>query len=97
MAPAEFWDLTPRETFMAIAAAVWREKRAREMDVALAWYIASLSRAKRLPPLKQLLKAKPAKALAGPELEQRRQEFEQMSQAANKFLEKRYGERRTEN
>lgn len=73
----EFWDLTPRETFMAIAAAIWRDEQAQRQQIALAWRTAALTRAKKLPTLKQLL-TPPAKPLAGAELERRRQEFEQM-------------------
>jgi len=72
---SEFWELTPRETFAVIDAALWREERQQRRDVALAWHVAALSRTKRLPSLKQLLNTKPAKPLKGKELERRRKEF----------------------
>jgi hypothetical protein len=75
----EFWDLTPRETFMAIDASLWREEIQQKRDLTLAWQTAALTRAKRLPSLKQLLNTKPARPLHGAELEKRRQEFKEMT------------------
>jgi hypothetical protein len=75
----EFWDLTPRETFMMIDASLWREEVQQKQDLTLAWQTAALIRAKRLPSLKQLLNNKPAKPLRGEELEKRRQEFKEMT------------------
>jgi len=75
----EFWDQTPRETFMAIDAAIWREEVRQKQNLTLAWQTAALTRAKRLPSLKQLLNTKPAKPLTGVELEKRRQEFRDMT------------------
>ena len=75
----EFWDLTPRETFMAIEASIWREEVRQKWDITVAWQTASLSRAKRMPSLKQLLNTKPARPLHGAELEKRRQEFREMT------------------
>ena len=64
---------------MVIAANLWRDEIKQKQDVALAWRTAALTRAKRLPSLKQLLNTKPAKALYGAELEKRRQEFKDMT------------------
>lgn len=75
----EFWDLTPRETFMAIDAAIWRDEVQQRRNLTLAWQTAALTRAKRMPSLKQLLNTKPAKVLHGEELEKRRQEFREMT------------------
>ena len=75
----EFWDQTPRETFMAIDAAIWREEVRQKQNLTLAWQTAALTRAKRLPSLKQLLNTKPAKPLVGAEMEKRRQEFRDMT------------------
>lgn len=77
----EFWDLTPRETFAAIEAAIWRDEQDQKRVVALARSIAVLSRAKRIPSLKQLLSRGPAKPLRGAELERRREEFADMTKA----------------
>lgn len=79
----EFWDLTPAETYMAIEAAVWRDTQAQKRALASAWRTAAFSRAKRLPPLNQVLNAGPAKPLRGEERRKRRQEFEEMRAAVD--------------
>lgn len=71
--------MTPRETFMAIDAAVWREEQQQKREIALAWRTAMLSRAKRIPSLKMLLATKPAKPLEGEELARRRREHAEMT------------------
>ena len=75
----EFWDLTPWETFMMIDASIWREEVQQKRDLVLAWQTAALTRAKRMPSLKQLLNTKPARPLVGEELEKRRKEFRDMT------------------
>jgi hypothetical protein len=77
----EFWDLTPRETFLAIDAAGWRTEQAARRDVALAWHVAALSRTKTLPSLARLLKPPKARVLEGEELEKRRTEHAAMVDA----------------
>ena len=76
----EFWDSTPYEIFIAIDAFVWNVDRENKRDAWLAWNIAALTRAKRLPPLKRFLKGKPGKAkqLEGKELDQRRLEHQEI-------------------
>ena len=64
---------------MAIDASIWREGIQQKWDLTLAWQTAALTRAKRMPSLKQLLNTKPAKPLVGKELEKRRQEFRDMT------------------
>lgn len=81
----EFWDLTPVETYMAIEASIWREQQRQKQSIAQAWYSAALQRAKRLPPLKQLLQAGPAKRLVGAELRARRDEYAQAQAALNRL------------
>jgi hypothetical protein len=76
--PLEFWDMTPRETYMAIDAARWRAEQEARRDVALAWHIAALTRARRMPQLKQLLGTRPARPLKGRELETRRREHQEI-------------------
>jgi hypothetical protein len=76
---AEFWEMTPRETFAVIDAMVWREQQQRRQGVIRAWLTARLTRAKRIPTLGQLLNQKPAKRLSGAALVKRRQEFENMT------------------
>ena len=74
----EFWSLTPRETYAAIEAANWRLEREHRRDAWLAWHVATLSRAKRMPPLQRLIAPGKAKALEGEELEQRRTEHREI-------------------
>jgi hypothetical protein len=74
----EFWELTPVETFMSIEASVWREERRQQAALTAAWVTAKLSRAKRIPPLKRLLKSKPRR-LSKAELARRGEEFKEMS------------------
>lgn len=68
---------------MAIEAAVWRDEQRQQRDKALAYYVATLSRAKRVPPLRVLLNIKPARKLEGDELEQRRREHREMTRNVN--------------
>lgn len=51
MAPADFWPITPRETFLFIEAAGWREARQIRIAVTNAWYTAMFTNAKRLDSL----------------------------------------------
>jgi hypothetical protein len=64
---------------MAIEASIWRDEIQQKRNLTLAWQTAALTRAKRLPSLKQLLNIKPARPLHGEELEKRRQEFKEMT------------------
>lgn len=76
MTTAEFWDLTPRETAAVLDAAVWRWKQEEQRMLSLAWHVAALTRARRMPSLDRLLRP-PSKARDIP-IEERRVEFEQM-------------------
>jgi len=77
----EFWDLTPAETYAAIEASIWRITQSQRRELAQAWRIAAFSRAKRLPPLNQVLNTGPAKPLKGAERLKRRKEFADMQAA----------------
>ena len=77
---AEFWSLTPRETYAVIKAANWRLEREHRRDAWLAWHIAALSRAKRLPTLQRLIAPGKSRALEGEELERRRAEHREIVQ-----------------
>jgi len=66
---------------MAIEAAAWRMEQAQRGRAWLAWHIAALTRAKRLPRFQQLVGVHDAKPLEGDELAERRREFEEMTQA----------------
>lgn len=85
----EFWDLTPRETYMAIEAALWRDRRRQKQDLSLAWHTAALTRVKRMPSLKSLLTSQTkARRLKGEELRKRRREFREMSGSAAGLVER---------
>jgi hypothetical protein len=71
----EFWALTPREVYAAIEAAGWRLEQEHRRAGWLAWHVAALSRAKRLPALARMMGGGKAKALTSEELETRRQEY----------------------
>jgi soluble lytic murein transglycosylase-like protein len=94
---SEFWEMTPRETMMAIEAAIWRDERAQKQALSAAWHTAALARVKRLPALAQLFAA-PARKLRGRELEKRRREFAEMSAAKgiSELLARKQAKRRPE-
>ena len=60
MTPAEFWELTPRETFMYITASVWRLTQQHRSDLWAAWHVAALTRGEKLPALRTVLDTIPA-------------------------------------
>lgn len=76
--------MTPHETYMAIEAAIWRNEQSQNESIALAWRMAMLSRAQKMPSLKSLLSSsKPAKPLTGSELATRKKEFSDMAANIN--------------
>lgn len=77
MTVADFWDMTPRETILAMEAGAWRMQQERELAMSAAWHAAALSRAKRMPSLSSVLnRLKPRKHEP---IEQRQAEFEELS------------------
>ena len=89
----EFWDMTPRETITALDAAAWRIRQGQMQALSTAWHTAALVRAKKLPPLAQLLGRMKGKATEDggrrtESLAERRREFEEMKE--------RMGRRKTE-
>jgi hypothetical protein len=80
---ADFWAMTPRETYAVIRATGWRIELEQRRDVVQAWQTASLSRAKRLPSLRRLLSPGKSQALHGDELERRRRERDEMLERIN--------------
>jgi len=79
--PSHLDELTPRETYLAIEAAVWRDERMERHNLSLAWHTAAMTRAKRLPSLKSLVTStKKSKPLKGSELTERRREFTEMTE-----------------
>ena len=71
--------MTPRETYLSIDAAIWRDERRQRLELRQAWATAMLTRAKKIPPFKRLLGSAPSKPLKGAELRQRREEFARMT------------------
>ncbi len=81
MTVREFWELTPRETFAALDAAAWRIKRDDKQMASLAWHTATLTRARRLPTLAQMLARVESawrKTRTDAPMEERREEFEEL-------------------
>lgn len=77
---AEFWAMTPRETTMAIEAAIWRNELAQKQALAMAWHTAALGRQKRIPGLRQVLvKAFPPK-VSRQEAEKRKRDYVEMTE-----------------
>jgi hypothetical protein len=75
---ADFWAMTPRETYAAIRAAGWRIELEQRRGVIQAWHTAALARAKRLPSLRRLLSPGKSQPLQGDELERHRQERDEI-------------------
>lgn len=72
--------MTPKETFMAIDAFMWREEMQQRQAMAIAWHTAALMRQNRMPSLNRFLNPpKPAKKLTGKELQRRRKEHREMT------------------
>jgi hypothetical protein len=71
---SEFWAMTPWELRLALEAGARRLERERQRDAWLAWHIAAMGRAKRLPSLRRLFGTPRARRLQGAELERRRRE-----------------------
>lgn len=65
--------MTPREVLLQVEAAAWQAEQEQRRMLSMAWHMAALQRAKRLPSLKQLLRP-PSKASQLP-LSERRKEF----------------------
>lgn len=74
----EFWDMTPAETLMALEAAAKRTEMEQRRLAWLAWHIAALQRAKRIPDLNRLLRGHKTVQLKGAELEKRRREHAEL-------------------
>ena len=70
--------MTPAETFATIDGYAWNQEQQQKREIAGSWRTAVLSRAKKVPPLAQLL-AGDAKPLTGKELEKRQAEFENLT------------------
>lgn len=73
-----FWALTPRELAATFAAAGWRREREQARDLWLAWHVAALGRARKMPPLHRLLNPPKTKRLTPEERARRAAEFEEL-------------------
>lgn len=62
----EFWSQTPRTLALVLKAHADLRKEDRRQKLSLAWHIAKLSRAERVPTLKQLLAEAPAAVVQTP-------------------------------
>lgn len=71
--------MTPGEVLATAEAVSWDADLRQQMNTALAWQVAVLSRAKTIPSIKSLLSSRPARPLKGEELKKRRLEFEDMT------------------
>lgn len=80
LAVEEFWALTPREMRLVFEARAEQARLAHRQRAWLAWHVAALTRAKRMPPLARLIPAPPARKLTAEEKERRAREFEEMKQ-----------------
>lgn len=74
----DFWAMTPRETQQVIAAENWRTEQEQQRDTVLAWHVAMLTRAKKLPSLRALLHPRKG-ALTDEEKAGRQSEFEELT------------------
>lgn len=80
---ADFWGMTPRETWAAMDAAAWRMEQEQRNRAWLAWHTAALSRAKRMPPLSKLLRSDHPQVLTGEALKRRRAERDDLLSTLN--------------
>lgn len=66
---SEFWDLTRRETYAALAGDAIRRRRDRQTAMWAAWHGAAFERSKRLPNIAALLaKMEPKREMSHREL-----------------------------
>jgi hypothetical protein len=80
MSVEEFWNATPKETYLFTEGQVERDRR---IGLFVAWHTAMFERRKRLPPLQKLLKgSKPAKKLTPEEVVEHKQHHEELLRRA---------------
>jgi len=65
---------------MVFDAALWRDEQAQRRGLVLAWYVAALGRAKKMPTLKRLLDPPKTRRLVGAEKIERGREFEELTE-----------------
>ena len=75
----DFWEMTPREVNATIEAYVWRAQQEYKSQTAQAWHTAMMTRAKRIPPLNQILSERKTKPMTEAEIAKRHNEFESMT------------------
>ena len=69
--------MTLWEVVLALEAAAWQAEQEQRRMLSLAWHVAALQRAKRLPSLRQLLGPRPKKV----PIAERRREFDELNAA----------------
>lgn len=74
-----FWSLTPKETRMEFKARKKKIKREQDQAAWLAWHIAALSRAKRVPSFSKMVPPPKAKRLTPEEQAARQAEHDDMA------------------
>jgi hypothetical protein len=77
----DFWDYTPIEVTKEIKNSQRKADQRTKSILWGAWHNALLIRQKRLPSLRSLLSGGKSRKLEGEELERRRKEFKEMSEA----------------
>jgi len=85
----EFWALTPREVYMALAAATERAIQAHIAQRWAVWHLAVLLRQKRLPQFRQFVRRPPQKPTPK-ELAAKRADHARIVAAYEAALEKRH-------
>ncbi len=55
MSLSDFYDSTPREVVAVVNASAWRSDRAYRDGLRVAWHVAMLGRAKKLPDLAEVM------------------------------------------
>lgn len=72
--------MTPKETTLAIEAAIWHDERAQKRAMSQAWYTAALRRQKRIPGLKQFLMMAFPPRVTQEENEKRKRDYVEMTE-----------------
>lgn len=75
--PHEFETLTPAEFFKLLDGYVWRKEQQARERIEQAWLIATLVRARKIPPLERLLKVHGMRA-ASKDPAQARKDYEDL-------------------
>jgi len=77
--PLRFWELTLPETLIVLEARARLRQQQQDLAAWVAWHVAALGRARKLPSLRRLQGGRARRALRGSDLEQRRREHEDLA------------------